>query len=275
MTIMHMWIICLLHLCFYKLNSLYIQQNIHEKDYKGVSSTKSTWSTNCFFSFLFFFSYLSSVEEWSDLDKAVTLLAFQLKACFYNKEFESYWNLYTETWEWCSSSSKTVVSIYSIISCSWPRNIAYLLAALLGGSQGPRRFRCSSVVSEFVAPCLWVLRRWEVPCCELPWCFLPMLFESRWTELAEKRWWTCIWWLRVISELFPLTFTNKMTSLSLVSSDHQLCGIPSTNSSKVWNSWWCIEISTTWSGFITPAAGVTYYSRLKHLFLSRYQILWQ
>lgn len=105
------------------------------------------------------------------------------------------------------------------------------------------------------------------PLCEPP-CFLEVFrFGSMegWTagtiakgRFSEKMWRTCTRWVFGCAVQLPLIFTSKITSLSLVSSDHQLWGIPSTNSSDVWNSSWCTATSVTWSGAIMPAAGVTY-----------------
>lgn len=116
----------------------------------------------------------------------------------------------------------------------------------------PCRLWSSSVMSEALPTC-----RSPV---EVAWLLLELLFfESIRTALAEKQWRTRTLWIFVSIEQLPLTLTIKITSLSRVSSDHQLCGIPpSTNSSRVWNSSCRTETSTTWSGLIMPAAGETY-----------------
>lgn len=78
--------------------------------------------------------------------------------------------------------------------------------------------------------------------------------------LGEKEWRTWTRWI-LAEETLPVIFTAKITSLSLVSSDHQDCGTPSMMSSRVCFSSWRTETSAIWPGLITPVAGVTYWTK--------------
>lgn len=88
-----------------------------------------------------------------------------------------------------------------------------------------------------------------------PWPFfeMPEDLDSVRAVFPVKQWRTRIWWVLTSVEQLPWITKLKITSLSRLSSDHQLWGIPSAGSS---NSSWCTEISSNLPGLIMPAAGV-------------------
>lgn len=112
-------------------------------------------------------------------------------------------------------------------------------------------FWWSFILFEVLPTCFSADLWWE-----LPWLLL-LFFEFTQTASGVKLWRTCTWCVLASVDWLALILIIKTTSLSFVSSDHQLWGMPSTESPNDWLSSWRTKISAAWSGLTMPAAGVT------------------